>query len=222
MDLTTDMIQDIISFSKSLRDFWSLTMEDQISLLKGATFEIMQIRFNMVFNTNTGIWECGHISYCVDDAVRTGFQQLLLKPFFKFHHTLRQLGLQEEEYVLIQAMSLCFPDRPGVQQHSVIGELQERVALTLKTLIDCKRTYPDKHLLFPKVISCLTEMRTMTEEYSKQNLQIRDIQPDGFFIKVQVMSSSDFDYRTLLCMDSSSPLGPHLLMDYRDPTLKIS
>ncbi|KAK2839906.1 hypothetical protein Q5P01_013646 [Channa striata] len=178
MDLTTYMIQDIISFSKSLRDFRSLTMEDQISLLKGATFEIMQIRFNMVFNINTGIWECGHITYCIDDAVRAGFQQLLLEPLLKFHHTLRKLDLQEEEYVLIQAMSLFSPDRPGVQQHSVIDELQESLALTLKTWIDCKRTDPDKHLLFPRLIACLTEMRTMTEEYSKQILQIQDIQPD--------------------------------------------
>lgn len=33
-------------------------------------------------------------------------------------------------------------------------------------------------MLYPKVLSCLTEMRTMTEEYSKQVLQIQEIQPD--------------------------------------------
>lgn len=33
-------------------------------------------------------------------------------------------------------------------------------------------------LLYPKVMACLTEMRTMTEEYSKQVLQIQDIEPD--------------------------------------------
>ncbi|XP_034056283.1 nuclear receptor subfamily 1 group I member 2 isoform X1 [Gymnodraco acuticeps] len=177
-DLTTYMIQDIITFSKSLRDFQSLNMEDQISLLKGATFEIMQIRFNMVFNTKTGIWECGHITYCINDAVRAGFQPLLLEPLLKFHHMLRDLCLQEEEYALMQAMSLFSPDRPGVQQHRVIDELHEKLALTLKSWIDCKRTGPEKHLLYPKVMSCLTEMRTMNEEYSKQVLQIQDIQPD--------------------------------------------
>ncbi|XP_075959372.1 nuclear receptor subfamily 1 group I member 2 [Anarhichas minor] len=177
-DLTTYMIQDIIRFSKGLRDFRSLNMGDQISLLKGATFEIMQIRFNMVFNANTGIWECGHNTYCIDDAVRAGFQPLLLEPLLRFHHTLRKLGLQDEEYVLMQAMSLFSPDRPGVQQHGVIDKLHENTALTLKTWIDFKRTGPEKDLLYPKVMACLTEMRTMTEEYSKQVLQIQDIQPD--------------------------------------------
>lgn len=48
----------------------SLIIKDQISLLKGATFEVMQIRFNMVFNEKTGTWECGHFTYYIDDAVR--------------------------------------------------------------------------------------------------------------------------------------------------------
>ncbi|XP_013882593.1 nuclear receptor subfamily 1 group I member 2 isoform X2 [Austrofundulus limnaeus] len=177
-DLTTYMIHDIIRFSKSLQNFRSLTIEDQISLLKGATFEIMQIRFNMVFNVATSNWDCGHISYCIHDAVRAGFQPLLLDPMFKFHHALRKLDLQEEEYALIQAMSLFSPDRPGVKQHGAIDRVHEDLALTLKAWIDCKRTGAKKHLLYPKVISCLTELRTMTEEYSKQVLQIQDVQPD--------------------------------------------
>lgn len=48
----------------------SLLIGDQIALLKGAAFEVMEIRFNMVFNTKTGLWECGHATYCIEDAVR--------------------------------------------------------------------------------------------------------------------------------------------------------
>ncbi|XP_056891807.1 nuclear receptor subfamily 1 group I member 2 isoform X1 [Takifugu flavidus] len=177
-DLATCMIHDIIAFSKSLTDFKSLLIGDQIALLKGATFEVMEIRFNMVFNTKTGLWECGHATYCIEDAVRAGFQPLFLEPLLKFHHTLRNLGLEEEEYVLMQALSLFSPDRPGVQQHSVIDKIHENLALALKTRIELKRTGPEKHMLYPKVLSCLTEMRTMNEEYSKQVLQIQDIQPN--------------------------------------------
>ncbi|XP_076603227.1 nuclear receptor subfamily 1 group I member 2 [Chaetodon auriga] len=192
-DLATYMIQDIISFSKSLQGFRSLIMTDQIALLKGATFEVMQIRLNMVFNARRGIWECGHMIYCIDDGVRAGFQPLLLEPLLKFHHALRKLGLQEEEYVLMQALSLFSPDRPGVQQHAVIDELRENLALTLKTWIDCKRTGPEKQLLYPKVMACLTEMRTMTEEYSKQVLQIQDIQPNVISPLIMEIVSNPFD-----------------------------
>lgn len=190
-DLTTYMIQDIIRFSKSLLDFRSLSIEDQISLLKGATFEIMEIRFNMVFNTATSNWECGCITYCIHDAVRAGFQPLLLEPLFKFHHNLRKLDLQEEEYALLQAMSLFSPDRPGVQQHAVIDQVHEKLALTLKTWIDCKKRGPKKHLLYPKMIACLTELRTMTEEYSKQILQIQDVLPDTISPLIMEVVSKD-------------------------------
>lgn len=144
-----------------------LPIEDQISLLKGATFELCQLRFNTVFNTDTGTWECGRLSYCLEDpagvrelpacppwwragstpgegggatrvpgvrvlgqtlmrAVRAlvyfltslplilhprtgGFQQLLLEPVLKFHYMLKKLQLHEEEYVLMQAISLFSP-----------------------------------------------------------------------------------------------------------------
>ncbi|RVE57864.1 hypothetical protein OJAV_G00203610 [Oryzias javanicus] len=178
VDLSTYMIQDVIRFSKSLQDFRTVIIEDQISLLKGAAFEMMQIRFNIVFDTATNQWKCGSIIYCIHDAFRAGFQPFLLDPLFKFHHTLRKLDLQEEEYALIQALSLFSPDRPGVQEHQVIDKIHEKLALALKTWIDCKRTDPGKHLLYPKIIACLTELRSMTEEYSKQILQIQDIQPD--------------------------------------------
>jgi hypothetical protein len=44
-----------------------LPIEDQISLLKGATFEICILRFNTLFNTETGTWDCGRLAYCCED-----------------------------------------------------------------------------------------------------------------------------------------------------------
>uniref|UniRef100_A0A673XH37 Nuclear receptor subfamily 1 group I member 2 n=1 Tax=Salmo trutta TaxID=8032 RepID=A0A673XH37_SALTR len=180
-DLTTYMIQNIINFAKGLPSFRALAIDDQISLLKGAMFEMMQIRFNMMFNVETGIWECGPLTYCMDDAVRAGFQRHLLDPLMRFHYTLRNLQLQEVEYVLMQAISLFSPDRPGVINHGVIDSLQEKLAIALKVHIDSKRAKPEKHLLYPKILACLTEMRTMNEEYTKQVLQIQDIQPGNSF-----------------------------------------
>uniref|UniRef100_A0A671N5J2 Nuclear receptor subfamily 1 group I member 2 n=1 Tax=Sinocyclocheilus anshuiensis TaxID=1608454 RepID=A0A671N5J2_9TELE len=187
-DLTTYMIKNVINFSKTLTMFRALIIDDQISLLKGATFEIILIHFNMFFNEVTGIWECGPLQYCLDDAMRAGFQRHLLDPMMNFHCTLRKLHLREEEYVLMQAISLFSPDRPGVKHHSVIDRNQETLALTLKTYIEAKRTEPEKHLLFPKILACLTEMRSMNEEYTKQVLKIQDIQPEVSPLLLEIIS----------------------------------
>ncbi|XP_046701533.1 nuclear receptor subfamily 1 group I member 2 [Silurus meridionalis] len=187
-DLSTYMIQNIISYAKLIKTFRALTIEDQISLLKGSAFEITQMRFNMLFNEQTGIWECGSLKYCMNDAERAGFQHHLLDPLMKFHYTLRKLHLHQEEYVLMQAISLFSPDRPGVTQHRVIDELQEIFAITLKTYISVKRSGPEKQLLFPKIMACLTEMRTMNEEHTKQVLQIQDIQPEMSPLVLEIVS----------------------------------
>ncbi|XP_012687338.2 nuclear receptor subfamily 1 group I member 2 [Clupea harengus] len=187
-DLSTYMIQNVINYAKIITDFRALAMEDQISLLKGATFEMMQIRFNMLFNDKTGIWECGPLHYCMDDASRAGFQPHLLDPLMKFHYTLRGLQLHDVEYVLMQAISLFSPDRPGVTNHDVISHHQETLAIALLTYIESKREEGEKHLLFPKIIACLTEMRTMNEEYTKQVMQIQDIQPELSPLILEVVS----------------------------------
>ncbi|KAJ8013174.1 hypothetical protein DPEC_G00050540 [Dallia pectoralis] len=180
-DLTTYMIQNIISFAKGLHSFRALVIDDQISLLKGAMFEMMQIRFNMLFNVKTGNWECGSLTYCMDDAERAGFHRHLLDPLMQYHYTLRNLQLQEVEYVLMQAISLFSPDRAGLTHRNVIDKLQEKLAIMLKMHIDSKRTKSGKHLLYPKIVACLTEMRTMNEEYTNQVLHIVDVKPDNSF-----------------------------------------
>ncbi|XP_067299499.1 nuclear receptor subfamily 1 group I member 2 isoform X1 [Pseudorasbora parva] len=187
-DLTTYMIKNVINFSKTLAMFRALIIEDQISLLKGATFEIILIHFNMFFNEVTGIWECGPLQYCLDDAMRAGFQRHLLDPMMNFHYTLRKLHLSEEEYVLMQAISLFSPDRPGVTHHNVVDRNQETLALILKTYIEAKRTEPEKNLLYPKIMACLTEMRSMNEEYTKQVLKIQDIQPEVSPLWLEIIS----------------------------------
>lgn len=53
----------ISSLSFAARD---LLIEDQISLLKAAAFELCQLRFNTVFNAETRTWECGQLSYCLE------------------------------------------------------------------------------------------------------------------------------------------------------------
>nr|XP_033796792.1 nuclear receptor subfamily 1 group I member 2 isoform X1 [Geotrypetes seraphini]XP_033796793.1 nuclear receptor subfamily 1 group I member 2 isoform X1 [Geotrypetes seraphini]XP_033796794.1 nuclear receptor subfamily 1 group I member 2 isoform X1 [Geotrypetes seraphini]XP_033796795.1 nuclear receptor subfamily 1 group I member 2 isoform X1 [Geotrypetes seraphini] len=187
-DLSTYMIKGVIKFAKFIPYFRELHIEDQISLLKGATFELSQIRFNMVFSVETGKWECGKLSYSIEDAIHSGFQQDLLEPLQKFHNSLRNLNLHTEEYVLMQAISLFSPDRPGIIHHHPIDQIQEKMAITLKAYIDIKRPQSMSKLLFPKIMALLTEIRSMNNEFCKQVLQIQAIQPDVTPLMMEVFS----------------------------------
>ncbi|XP_058152435.1 nuclear receptor subfamily 1 group I member 2 [Dasypus novemcinctus] len=175
-DMSTYMFKGIINFAKVISHFRDLPIEDQISLLKGATFELCQLRFNTVFNAETGTWECGRLSYCLEDPAG-GFQQLLLEPVLKFHYMLKKLQLHKEEYVLMQAISLFSPDRPGVVQRGVVDQLQEQFAIALKAYIECRRPQPAYRFLFLKIMAMLTELRSINAQHTQRLLRIQDIHP---------------------------------------------
>ncbi|XP_067425661.1 nuclear receptor subfamily 1 group I member 3 isoform X2 [Emydura macquarii macquarii] len=142
-DLSTVLIQQVIKFAKEIPAFRSLPIDDQISLLKGATLEICQIQFNTVFNEETNVWECGQHCYTIQDGALAGFQQIYLEPLLKFHISLRKLRLHEAEYVLLEAIVLFSPDHPGITQRGTVDQLQEKVAVTLKNYIDQRHPLPE-------------------------------------------------------------------------------
>ncbi|XP_021567029.1 nuclear receptor subfamily 1 group I member 2 isoform X2 [Carlito syrichta] len=189
-DMSTYMFKGIINFAKVISFFRDLPIGDQISLLKGATFELCQLRFNTVFNAETGTWECGRLSYCLEDPAG-GFQQLLLEPMLKFHYMLKKLQLHEEEYVLMQAISLFSPDRPGVVQHSVVDQLQEQFAITLKAYIECNRPQPAHRFLFLKIMAMLTELRSINARHTQRLLRIQDIHPFATPLMQELFSITD-------------------------------
>ncbi|EHB00608.1 Nuclear receptor subfamily 1 group I member 2, partial [Heterocephalus glaber] len=175
-DMSTYMFKGIINFAKVISYFRDLPIEDQISLLKGATFEMCLLRCNTMFNTETGIWECGRLTYFFKDP-KDSFQKLLLNPVMKFHYMLKKLQLHQEEYVLMQAISLFSPDRPGVMQRAVVEQLQEQFATTLKAYIECVRPQPAHRFLFLKIMAVLTELRSINAQNTQKLLSIQDTHP---------------------------------------------
>ncbi|CAH6792326.1 nuclear receptor subfamily 1 group I member 2 isoform X1 [Phodopus roborovskii] len=189
-DVSTYMFKGVINFAKVISYFRDLPIEDQISLLKGATFEMCLLRFNTMFDTETGTWECGRLAYCFEDP-DGGFQKLLLDPMMKFHCRLKKLHLHKEEYVLMQAISLFSSDRPGVVQRGAVDQLQERFALTLKAYIECCRPYPAHRFLFMKIMAVLTELRSINAQQTQQLLRIQDTHPFVTPLMQELFSSTD-------------------------------
>ncbi|XP_075053581.1 nuclear receptor subfamily 1 group I member 2 [Mixophyes fleayi] len=189
-DLHTYIIKGVINFAKIIPYFRDLDIQDQIALLKGCALELSLIRFNTVFDSETGTWACGDITYNIDDVAMAGFRNLFLEPLIRFHCMLKKLNLRSEEYALMQAVSLFSADRPGVCDHETIDKIQEHFALTLMSYIESHRPpSPESRILFPKIMECLTELRSMNDEHSKQLFQIWDVQPDYTPLMREVFSS---------------------------------
>ncbi|XP_027383566.1 nuclear receptor subfamily 1 group I member 3 isoform X3 [Bos indicus x Bos taurus] len=172
-NVITFMVQQIIKFTKDLPLFRSLPMEDQISLLKGAAIEICHIALNTTFCLQTQNFLCGPLRYTIEDAAQAGFQEEFLEFLFGFHRTLRQLQLQEPEYVLMAAMALFSPDRPGITCREEIDQLQEEMALTLQNYIQGQQPRPRDRFLYAKLLGLLADLRSIHDAfwYQIQNIQ---------------------------------------------------
>uniref|UniRef100_A0A8C2YKG0 Nuclear receptor subfamily 1 group I member 3 n=1 Tax=Chinchilla lanigera TaxID=34839 RepID=A0A8C2YKG0_CHILA len=132
--------------------------------------------FDQFVQFKTQNFLCGPLCYTVEDALHAGFQKEFIEWIFHFHGTLRQLRLQEPEYVLMAAVALFSPDRPGVTQREEVEQLQEKMALTLDSYIKEQRQQrPQKRFLYAKLLGLLTELRSINNQYWYQIQRIQGL-----------------------------------------------
>ncbi|XP_030631987.1 vitamin D3 receptor B [Chanos chanos] len=167
-DLVSYSIQKVIGFAKMIPGFRDLSAEDQIALLKSSAIEVIMLRSNQSFSLDDMSWSCGgpEFKYCVNDVTKAGHTLELLEPLVKFQVGLKKLNLHEEEHVLLMAICLLSPDRPGVQDHARVEALQDRLSEVLQAYIHVHHSAG--RLLYAKMIQKLADLRSLNEEHSKQ------------------------------------------------------
>ncbi|NWI94735.1 VDR protein, partial [Pitta sordida] len=169
-DLVSYSIQKVIGFAKMIPGFRDLSAEDQIVLLKSSAIEVIMLRSNQSFTLEDMSWTCGsnEFKYRVSDVTQAGHSMDLLEPLVKFQVGLKKLNLHEEEHVLLMAICILSPDRPGVQDTSLVESLQDRLSEILQTYIRCRHPPPGSRLLYAKMIQKLADLRSLNEEHSRQ------------------------------------------------------
>ncbi|KAF1603463.1 Vitamin D3 receptor, partial [Eudyptes chrysolophus] len=169
-DLVSYSIQKVIGFAKMIPGFRNLAAEDQIALLKSSAIEVIMLRSNQSFTLEDMTWTCGSndFKYRISDVTQAGHSMDLLEPLVKFQIGLKKLNLHEEEHVLLMAICILSPDRPGVQDTSLVESLQDRLSEILQTYIRCRHPPPGSRLLYAKMIQKLADLRSLNEEHSKQ------------------------------------------------------
>ncbi|XP_071437904.1 vitamin D3 receptor [Pithys albifrons albifrons] len=169
-DLVSYSIQKVIGFAKMIPGFRDLSAEDQIVLLKSSAIEVIMLRSNQSFTLEDMTWTCGSndFKYRVSDVTQAGHSMDLLEPLVKFQVGLKKLNLHEEEHVLLMAICILSPDRPGVQDTSLVESLQDRLSEILQSYIRCRHPPPGSRLLYAKMIQKLADLRSLNEEHSRQ------------------------------------------------------
>ncbi|XP_078511331.1 oxysterols receptor LXR-beta-like isoform X1 [Lissotriton helveticus] len=171
-ELAIISVQEIVDFAKQVPGFLQLSREDQIALLKASTIEIMLLETARRYNHET---ECitflKDFTYSKDDFHRAGLQVEFINPIFEFSKGMRQMQLDDAEYALLIAINIFSADRPNVQNHQLVENLQQPYVEALHSYTRIKR--PQDHLMFPRMLMKLVSLRTLSSVHSEQVFALR-------------------------------------------------
>ncbi|XP_019646390.1 PREDICTED: oxysterols receptor LXR-alpha-like [Branchiostoma belcheri] len=183
----TVTIEKIVLFSKQLRGFMTLSQEDQIALLKGGAIEVVMLK-GAVYRDDS--------QQNAERWINAGVLETFVHTFMDFLHSIQQLKLDWFECALLTAVALLSPgtigqfeyrltnqrpvsvvapiralfsaDRQYVQNYSAVEKVQEPYLFALETYCHARR--PNDPMFFPRLLSRLTQLRTINFYHSKHIL----------------------------------------------------
>uniref|UniRef100_A0A1A7Y7F9 Nuclear receptor subfamily 1 group D member 1 n=1 Tax=Iconisemion striatum TaxID=60296 RepID=A0A1A7Y7F9_9TELE len=175
----TPAVKEVVEFAKQIPGFSTLTQNDQVTLLKAGTFEVLMVRFSSLFNVkDQTVTFVSGTTYSLEELRKMGMSELL-GAMFDFSQKLHSLDLNAEELGLFTAMVLVSADRSGIENVASVEELQENLIRALRRLVNksADSTDPDHQNLdsprFTRLLLRLPDLRTLNNMHSEKLLSFR-------------------------------------------------
>ncbi|XP_060541769.1 retinoic acid receptor beta isoform X2 [Pantherophis guttatus] len=170
-ELATKCIIKIVEFAKRLPGFTSLTIADQITLLKAACLDILILRICTRYTPeqDTMTFSDG-LTLNRTQMHNAGFGPLT-DLVFTFANQLLPLEMDDTETGLLSAICLICGDRQDLEEPAKIDELQEPLLEALKIYIRKRR--PSKPHMFPKILMKITDLRSISAKGAERVITLK-------------------------------------------------
>ncbi|KMQ91635.1 ecdysone receptor-like isoform 1 protein [Lasius niger] len=170
-EITILTVQLIVEFSKRLPGFNELLREDQITLLKACSSEVMMLRMARKYDVSTdSIIFANNQPYTRDSYNVAGMGETI-EDLLRFCRQMYAMRVNNAEYALLTAI-VIFSERPNLMESRKVEKLQEIYLKTLKAYVDNRRR-PKSGTIFAKLLSVLTELRTLGNQNSEMCLNLK-------------------------------------------------
>ncbi|XP_041731291.2 nuclear receptor subfamily 1 group D member 2 [Coregonus clupeaformis] len=164
-------VREVVGFAKSIPGFRDLSEDDQVSLLKNGTFEVLMVRFASLFDMaeRTVTFLTGRC-YSLEllRSLRAGE---LLTSMCDFSEKLAALQLDKDEMSLFLAVVLVSADRSGIQDLKSVEALQDTLIRALRSLI--MKNHANETTTFTKLLLKLPELRSLNNMHSEELLAFK-------------------------------------------------
>ncbi|KAA0706710.1 Retinoic acid receptor gamma-A [Triplophysa tibetana] len=170
-ELSTKCIIKIVEFAKRLPGFTTLTIADQITLLKSACLDILMLRICTRYTPeqDTMTFSDG-LTLNRTQMHNAGFGPLT-DLVFAFAGQLLPLEMDDTETGLLSAICLICGDRMDLEEPDRVDRLQEPLLEALK--IYARRRRPNKPHMFPRMLMKITDLRGISTKGAERAITLK-------------------------------------------------
>ncbi|XP_061740171.1 retinoic acid receptor alpha-A-like [Nerophis ophidion] len=170
-ELSTKCIIKTVEFAKHLPGFTTLTIADQITLLKAACLDILILRICTRYtpDQDTMTFSDG-LTLNRTQMHNAGFGPLT-DLVFSFASQLLPLEMDDAETGLLSAICLLCGDRQDLEESDKVDVLQEPLLEALKIYV--RRRRPDKPCMFPKILMKITDLRSISVKGAERVITLK-------------------------------------------------
>ncbi|XP_053171204.1 retinoic acid receptor gamma-A-like isoform X2 [Scomber japonicus] len=170
-ELSTKCIIKIVEFAKRLPGFTTLTIADQITLLKSACLDILMLRICTRYTPeqDTMTFSDG-LTLNRTQMHNAGFGPLT-DLVFAFAGQLLPLEMDDTETGLLSAICLICGDRMDLEEPQKVDKLQEPLLEALK--IYTRRRRPNKPHMFPRMLMKVTDLRGISTKGAERAITLK-------------------------------------------------
>ncbi|XP_062397209.1 retinoic acid receptor gamma-A isoform X2 [Sardina pilchardus] len=170
-ELSTKCIIKIVEFAKRLPGFTTLTIADQITLLKSACLDILMLRICTRYTPeqDTMTFSDG-LTLNRTQMHNAGFGPLT-DLVFAFALQLLPLEMDDTETGLLSAICLICGDRMDLEEPEKVDRLQEPLLEALK--IYARRRRPNKPHMFPRMLMKITDLRGISTKGAERAITLK-------------------------------------------------
>ncbi|CAG0903226.1 unnamed protein product, partial [Cyprideis torosa] len=157
-EMTILTVRLIVEFSKRLPGFDTLLREDQITLLKACSSEVMMLRSARRYDIQSDcIVFANNHPYSRSNYIAAGLSDTA-NELFNFCRRLCLMQVDNAMYALLVAI-VTFSDRPNLAEPKKVEKILDIYVQALRTYAEAKRANPG--IVFAKLLSLLPELRTL-------------------------------------------------------------
>ncbi|XP_056144741.1 retinoic acid receptor alpha-B [Lampris incognitus] len=170
-ELSTKCIIKTVEFAKQLPGFTTLSIADQITLLKAACLDILILRICTRYtpDQDTMTFSDG-LTLNRTQMHNAGFGPLT-DLVFSFANQLLPLQMDDAETGLLSAICLLCGDRQDLEESEKVDVLQEPLLEALKIYV--RRRRPDKPSMFPKMLMKITDLRSISVKGAERVITLK-------------------------------------------------